>query len=79
MHRLDEGGAREFALQAAELLGGDDDDLVASVHRHMLRTFAAHTPDQFTEAGFSRPAIANSAGGDRAPGDASEQVFWALS
>ena len=41
--------SREIALEAAKFLGRDHDNFVASVHRHMLRSLAAHAPHQLAE------------------------------
>jgi len=52
LHRFNQDLSGDTAFEAAEFLSSDDDYLVASVHGHMLRAFAADFADQFAEAGL---------------------------
>ena len=49
LHGGDQRLAREFSLEAAKILRGDDDDFVTPVHCHVLRPFAADAPHQLAE------------------------------
>jgi hypothetical protein len=44
--------AAEIALQAANIFGGDDNNLIASVDRDVLRPFRVHAPHKLAEPGF---------------------------
>jgi hypothetical protein len=48
----DESLTRKVALQSTEFFGGDNDDCVSSMDRHMLRSLPSHTPHQLAEASF---------------------------
>ena len=50
LHRCDQRFSREMPLEAAKLLGGDDDHFIATVHGHVLRPLAANLANQFAEA-----------------------------
>jgi len=50
LHRVDERLALKIALQAAKLLGGNDDDFVAAAYGDMLRAFATNPADELAEA-----------------------------
>lgn len=52
LHDLDECFAREPAFEAAEFVGSNDDDFLATVDRDVLRSLAVDFPDQLAEAGF---------------------------
>jgi len=49
---IDQGTASIAALESSKLLCGDDDNLIATVNRHMLRSFAAHLSNELAESGF---------------------------
>ena len=50
LHRSDESGTGEIATEATKFLGCNDDDLIPSMHRDVLRAFIADTSNQFAEA-----------------------------
>src|SRR6266404_1771250 len=52
LHGLNQRFSRDAALEAPEVLRGNDDDLVASVHRHVLRSLAANLADELAKAGL---------------------------
>src|SRR5438105_12929476 len=52
LHGLNQGFARDAALEAPEVLRGNDDDLVPSVHRHVLWSLAANLADELAKAGL---------------------------
>jgi len=49
LHRSYESRTRKTAPEAAKFLRGDDDDLIPSVHRDVLRTLVADTSNEFAE------------------------------
>ena len=67
LHRSDERRAGHVATKASELLGGNDDDFIATVHRDVLRPFAPDAPNELTEAGLRIPQEPLSAAGVRVP------------
>ena len=52
MQGLDQRTSRIAALESAELLGCDDDNFIATMHRHVLRAFAVNAAHQFAESGL---------------------------
>src|SRR5882757_3962378 len=46
LHGLNQRFSRNAALEPPEVLRGNDDDLVASVHRHVLRSLAANLAEE---------------------------------
>ncbi len=49
LHHRDGGCAGLIAFEPAEFFCGDNDDFVATVHNHMLRTLATDTPHELTK------------------------------
>src|SRR5206468_10291316 len=52
LHGLNQRFSRDAALEAPEVVRGNDHDLVASVHRHVLRPLAANLADELAEPGL---------------------------
>jgi hypothetical protein len=52
LHRFDQHLSSDAALEATEIFGSDDDDLVSSMDSDMLWSLAADLTNQLTEASF---------------------------
>jgi hypothetical protein len=50
LHGFNECLARRATFETAELLGRNDDHLVASMHGDVLRSLASYLTDEFAEA-----------------------------
>ena len=50
LHRNYESRTRRIAPEAPKVLRRDDDDLISSMHRDMLRTFVADTSNELAKA-----------------------------
>jgi hypothetical protein len=55
LHSGDQGLAGEVAFETTEFLSRDDDDFVASMDSHTLRSLAADTPHKFAETRLCVP------------------------
>jgi hypothetical protein len=55
LHPGDQGLAREVAFETTEFVSRDDDDFVASMDGHTLRSLAADTPHKFAETRLCVP------------------------